>query len=71
MYGSGKIREKDGVLLYTSFGSDDGDELVDEDEDENVEFDDSFVEADYEENIAEDFEEEKKGLRIKEKNGVF
>ena len=61
MYGSGKIREKDGVLLYTSFGSDDGDELVDEDENENVEFDDYFVEADDEENIAEDFEEEKKG----------
>ena len=40
----------------TSFGSDDGDELVDEDEDENVEFDDYFVEADYEEYIAEDFE---------------
>ena len=45
----------------TSYGRDDGDELVDEDENENVEFDDYFVGADYEENIAEDFEEEKKG----------
>ena len=45
----------------TSFGSDDRDELVEEDGDENVEFDYYIVEADDEENIAEDFEEEKKG----------
>ena len=56
-----KDKRKRWRLAVLVFGSDDGDELVDEDEDENVEFDDYIVEADDEENIAEDFEEEKKG----------